>query len=69
MSGDTLNENDALDAARYRWLRDTGDYIFQPLRERAKAAFPHVPVAELASMIDEIIDGAIERTAIREGDK
>jgi len=60
----TLKEGDALDAARYRWLRDTGDHIFQPLLERARLAFPHVPISELAPMVDEIIDGAI-----REGSK
>ena len=65
----TLKEGDALDAARYRWLRDTGDHIFQPLLARARLAFPHVPITELAPMVDEIIDGAIESVTIREGNK
>lgn len=70
MSAPTLKENDALDAARYRWLRDVGDSTWQPLVERSRLAFPHVPIKELPSMIDEIIDGAIEGGAmatIREG--
>lgn len=72
-SGGVLNKscawhnNMARDAARYRWLRDTGDSTWQPLIERAKLEFPHVPVKELASMVDEMIDGAI--APIANGDK
>ena len=48
------------DAARYRWLRDVGDSTWCPLLEHSRLAFPHVPVNELPSMIDEIISAAID---------
>ena len=48
------------DAERYRWLRDVGDSTWCPLLEHSRLAFPHVPVNELPSMIDEIISAAID---------
>jgi hypothetical protein len=56
-------ENEALrrDAERYLWLRDVGDETWKPLIERARRAFPHVPLQEVPSMVDEILNGAIER--------
>lgn len=49
------------DAARYRWLRDVGDETWTALVVRARQAFPHVPHSEVPSMVDEIINGAIDR--------
>lgn len=48
------------DAERYWWLRDVGDSTWRPLVARSRLAFPHVPQHELAPMIDEIINAAID---------